>query len=265
MSDPKGTTNQSFEWYEGQAGAYALGTLRGKERADFERYLAGSPQLRAEVASLMAGVKSLALAPEEMAPGADLRNRLLSTIRAEPNFVPRQAAAGRTPLAPSPAPVSLPEVRAARGWVIKPLYGQIAAALAIVIIGSLLAWNFSLRGDHGGAKTETLAQLGPLDPANDTGASGDVRYQPDDDVLLLSMKNLPALSADEVYQLWFITNDGSAPVPSVTFRPNATEGGETTIAIAADPSDFDLVAITREPGPIGSAAPTTAPFLGASV
>jgi anti-sigma-K factor RskA len=256
MADQTGTT-RDYEWYEGLAGAYVLGTLSPEERADFERVLAISPQLRAEVASLSPGANALALAAEERTPSPDLRNRLAAAISAEPNFVPKTAST--TP----PAPISLPDVKAARGWVVNPLYAKIAAALAVVLIGSLLAWNFSLRNDQSGGEPEVIAQLGAFDPNADTGATGEVLYQPSQQILQLKMSDLPGLPDNEVYQLWFITDDGSAPVPSVVFRPD--DSGAATIAVAADPSTFDILAITREPGPVGGGSPTTSPFLAASV
>lgn len=256
MADGTGTT-KSWEWYEGQASAYVLGTLSAEERADFERYLATSPDLQAEVASLMPGARAMMLAAEERTPSASLRDSLFAAISAESNFAPPTAST------PQRQPISLPEVRAARGWVVNPVLAKIAAALVVVLVGSLLAWNFSLRSDQENARPEVIAQLGAFDPANDTGATGEVLYQADQDVLQLKMSDLPALSPDEVYQLWFITDDGSAPVPSVVFRPDET--GNATIAVAADPANFDILAITLEPGPVGGGSPTNAPFLAASV
>jgi anti-sigma-K factor RskA len=254
MADQTGTI-QNYEWYEGLAGAYVLGTLSIEERADFERYLASSPQLQAEVASLTPGARALALAAEERTPSAELRAKLFAAINAEPN------TAGQT--APAPAPISLPEVRAARGWVVNPLYAKIAAALALVLIGSLLAWNFSLRNDNEDAQPQVLAELTAFDPNADTGAGGEVTYLPEQGVIQLKMTDLPALPEDEVYQLWFITDNGSAPVPSVVFRPD--ESNDATIAVQGDPATFDILAITQEPGPVGGGSPTNAPFLAASV
>ena len=187
----------------------------------------------------------------------DLRNKLVAAISAEPNFIPKSGPTA------SPTPVSLPEMKAARGWVVNPLYAKIAAALALVLIGSLLAWNFSLRNEQNSSEPEVIAQLGAFDPNADTGATGEVLYQSDQNVLQLKMNDLPALTENEVYQLWFITDDGSAPVPSVVFRPD--DAGAATVAVSADPATFDILAITREPGPVGGGAPTTSPFLAASV
>ena len=163
-------------------------------------------------------------------------------------------------------PVSLVDVRSARGWVVNPLLGKMAAALAVLIVGSLLAWNFSLRSDNNELKdqTQTLAQFSPFDPAADTGAGGEVQYRSDDNVLTLAFHDLPELAPGEVYQLWFISGT-DAPVPSVVFTPGSAPGGETTVAIVGDPDTLETLAITREPGPVGSAAPTNTPILAATI
>jgi len=242
-------------WYESQSGPYLLGLLTAEERSDFERALAADPALRADLDSMRLAVASLPLAAEERAPSANLRTRLAAAIDAEPNLV-RPAS---TPL-PTPIPIN----RAPAGWVINPLIAKMAAALVVLTIGSLLAWNFALRNDQSADTATVLAQMGPFDPAEDTGASGNVSYQANDGVLLLKLNDLPALAENEVYQVWFIKANGSAPEPSVAFRPSA-DSGQSTVAVVADPATFDIVAITREPGPVGSAAPTTKPILAANV
>ena len=261
MADSTGPV-RDYAWYEEQATAWALGTISPADRADFERFMATSPDLQAEIASLMPGARALPLAAEERSPSADLRNRLATAINAEPNVVHPAESVPAAAAAPKP-PLDLTAARNARVWTIDSRFAKMAAAIALILIGSLIAWNFSLRNDNSDVTPKVVAELGPVDPANDTGASGEVKYQASDEVLLLSMNNLPALSENEVYQVWFITNNGSAPVPSVTFKPNAD--GSASAAVTADPSTFDMVAITREPGPIGSTAPTTQPFLAAQV
>ncbi len=62
---------------------YALGALEPAETAEFEKQLAGSPELQARVREERAVVGALALAPDPIAPSAALKQRLTTRIEAE--------------------------------------------------------------------------------------------------------------------------------------------------------------------------------------
>ena len=159
-------------------------------------------------------------------------------------------------------PLSIDDARVARNPLLGPLWTKIAAALAVVLIGSLIAWNFSLRGNDD-AEGRVVGQFATTADAPSADSGGDIRYLPDRDIIVLEMHDLPALAEGEVYQLWLITGE-DAPAPAVTFVPSPIAGAETIVAFAANPDQFDVLAITLEPGPIGSIEPTTKPILVAS-
>ena len=75
---------------------------------------------------------------------------------------------------------------------------------------------------------------------------------------LLDVKDLPPLPEGYVYEVWLI-GDGN-PVPAGVFA-NAT----AQHAIAADRSQFNTLAITMEPGPMGTEAPTSDVYATASL
>jgi hypothetical protein len=111
----------------------------------------------------------------------------------------------------------------------------------------LLVWNLRLREQLATAPvTETIA-LAPTDAA--PGAHGEVTYLPQDNLLLLDVRDLPPLKPDQVYEVWLIGSEG--PVPAGTFDQPTDQH-----AVVADRSQYETLAITAEPGPLGTAAPT---------
>ncbi|HET7092219.1 MAG TPA: anti-sigma factor, partial [Thermomicrobiales bacterium] len=71
-------------------------------------------------------------------------------------------------------------------------------------------------------------------------------------VVLLDVHGLPPLAQGRVYQVWVIDAAGK-PIPAGTFDRSAA-----TRAVAADPRADRAIAITAEPGPLGSPQPTGA-------
>lgn len=166
------------------------------------------------------------------------------------------------PTATTRQPTSLVDVRAARGWVINPLLGKMAAALVVLLVGSLIAMTFTFNDDNSGDDPLVVGQFALSETADPAlAAGGDVQYLEDRNIMLVTMHDLPELSEGEVYQLWVISGDVVAP--SVVFERDPTTN--TTIAMVADPTNVDALAITREPGPIGSISATTQPFLIAPI
>src|SRR5215217_3288654 len=93
---------------------------------------------------------------------------------------------------------------------------------------------------------ETIA-LAPTDAAPD--ARGEVTYLPQEELLMLDVRDLPPLEPDQVYEVWLIGAEG--PVPAGTFDQPTDQH-----AIVADRDLYDTLAITAEPGPLGTEGPT---------
>ena len=67
-------------------------------------------------------------------------------------------------------------------------------------------------------------------------------------ITLASLLCLFALAPGEVYQVWLI--QGSTPIPSGVFAASSAR-----LALAADPANYQAVAITIEHGPLGNSTP----------
>lgn len=235
-------------------GAFALGALDAREAAAVRAHLATCAECQAEIAGLWAAVDALPELVEPMDPPPELRDRISVAILAE---AAAESPAPSTPLAPTPiapaAPPPAPErriaepIRPARWWSRATPWAAAAAILLLVSAG-LLVWNLRLQDQIATAPAAETIALAPTDAA--PNASGEVTYLPDDNLLVLDVRELPALEPGQVYEVWLIGEDG-VPAPAGVF------GQETARhAIVADRGLFDTLAITAEPGPLGTEAPT---------
>lgn len=248
MSHPEQDTLQDL------AAAYALGVLAPEEARRFEAFLPGSPEAQDEVAEYRDVAALLALAGPEVAPSPDLRERVLSRLRAPSG---RPAAAPRRPSAP---------------------WGALAAGL-VAVVG--LGFGYvqlrevrDLRGELGRA-TQRLAETSERLTARE--ATLNAIYQPGVQMFQLAASGDPdpgiqlfwdrerhramvhgfklePVPEGRAYQLWFI-KDG-APVPSVTFKPEPD--GQVSVEQIPVPADGEVsaAAVTVEPES-GSTQPTS--------
>jgi anti-sigma-K factor RskA len=224
-------------------GVYALGLTDAEEANALRGHLATCAECRAELNDLRQSVDVLPLTAPPMEPPPRLRDRIERTILSEPR--PALETQPRPPLAAvEPPRVTLvrpvPIWTTARPWVA-------AAALLLLIAGGLLVWNLRLQQQIDTLSTPVTIALVPTDAAPD--ASGEVRYDPNAQLFLVDVRDLPPLAEGDVYQVWLI--DAGGPVPAGVFDQATDEH-----AVVADRSLYQALAITTEPGPLGSPAPT---------
>jgi anti-sigma-K factor RskA len=235
-------------------GAFALGAVDVEEAATVRAHLATCAECQAEMAELWLAVDSLPSTIEPMEPPPALRDRIAAAIMAEaasPAPAPPAPAAAPAPqpvptIAPSP-PMPEPIRKPASFWSRATPWAA-AAAILLLLSAGLLVWNLRLREQIAIAPvTETIA-LAPTDAA--PGARGEVTYLPQDDLFILDVRDLPPLEPDQVYEVWLIGEDG-VPAPAGVFDQPTDQH-----AIVADRDRYDTLAITAEPGPLGTEAPT---------
>ena len=236
-------------------GAFALGAVDAEEAATVRAHLATCAECQAEMAELWLAVDSLPSTIEPMEPPPALRDRIAAAIRTE--------VASPTPAAPAPSAAAAPEsvttivpappvpelVRKPATFWSQATPWAAAAAILLLLSAGLLVWNLRLREQIQQATApvaETIA-LAPTDAA--PGAGGEVTYLPQDDLFILDVRDLPPLKPDQVYEVWLIGAEG--PVPAGVFDQPTDQH-----AIVADRDRYDTLAITAEPGPLGTEAPT---------
>jgi hypothetical protein len=201
---------------------------------------------------LWPAVDSLPVMIEPIEPPPALRGRIAAAVMAEaaspaPPAIPASRPPEQVPtIAPAP-PVPEPIRKPASFWSRATPWA--AAAILLLLSAELLVWNLRLREQIQQTTApiaETIA-LAPTDAAPD--ASGEVTYLPQDELLMFDVNDLPPLEPDQVYEVWLIGAEG--PVPAGTFDQPTDQH-----AVVADRDLYDTLAITAEPGPLGTEAPT---------
>jgi anti-sigma-K factor RskA len=234
-------------------GAFALGAVDAEEAATVRAHLATCAECQVEMAELWLAVDSLPGMIEPMEPPPVLRDRIAAAIMAEaasPAPAPPVIPASRAPeLAPSivPAPPVPKPIRKPASFWSRATPWAAAAAILLLLSAGLLVWNLRLREQIATTPAVETIALVPTDVAPEAG--GEVTYLPQDELFMLDVRDLPPLDPDQVYEVWLIGAEG--PVPAGVFDQPTDQH-----AIVADRGLYDTLAITAEPGPLGTAAPT---------
>ena len=243
----------------GLLGAYALGAVDARDAAEVRALLDQDADAAAELAELLAAVSVLPALADPVIPPAGLRDRIAAAALTD-------APARPTPIAPLAPPPPAPVVARAvepsslvrpepAFWQRAAVWATAAAALLLISLG-LLYWNLQLRSEIGA--TPPVETLALATTAMAPQASGEVHYMPQQGVLMLDVKDLPPLPEGYVYEVWLI-GEGN-PVPAGVFADATAQH-----AVVADRSQFTTLAITMEPGPMGTAAPTGEIYATASL
>jgi hypothetical protein len=271
---------KDHQYYQDLVGGAAIGILTPEEHAELDAYMRtpNGALLGQELAEFMSVVEAIPISLDTApAPSSQLRNRLQAMIEQEvseqrvvvspvdpvitwgpaPEETSTQEApvALRTPV-PTPTvplPAPLPIGRRSQRSV---LYAMAALVLVAILAGALIG-RFIIANDDSGTDSngEQIALSFPTSLKDD---SAELTYFPDRDLVVFSARNLPALPDGKVYQAWLIGTGSAAPVPM-----GAIIDGE--YAAVADTTQFQTFAVTVEPGPIGSAQPTSDPVVVASL
>jgi anti-sigma-K factor RskA len=221
------------------AAAYALGALEPAAARAFEEHLAGCARHDEELAAHRRVTAGLARAADPIAPPSGLRDRLLAAAEAE-----------RPPAQRPSRPIEFPVERARERGPRFSISWAVAAAFGVIALG-LAVWNVSLLSD------DDAGPVGPTEYAfAGTGGAGEVTRVPGSNLVVVELRDLQNLAADQDYQVWAIA--GGEPQSLGVLRVQdgvAILAGEATGSIEA-------VAVTIEPAG-GSPLPTSDPILTA--
>jgi len=221
--------------HEELAALYALQALQGDELAAYERHLAACAQCQDFVPRDRLTLVPLNRVPPEIEPSPGFKHRLLQRAAAELSTA-RPTPAAQTAAAPAPIPLRR-----------RPVWTSVLAAAVAVLLGvATVLGVLSYRGQV--VATVALEGPGPGSGAVLLHRSGDSE---------LRLAGLADPPAGHVYEAWVIPAGGQA-IPAGT-----TATGQGTLPLPA-PVRGSTVAVTVEPSPGGS-APTTTPFLAATV
>lgn len=240
-----------------QASLYAAGAMPESERAEYLRHIEDDrcAVCRAEVNELQAAIGNLAFSVNEASPSPGVRGRLLEQAR---NSV----------FASRPAPSFL-----RRNWF--------AFAAASVAVASLVTLMVATRAnDELRRMTDTLvSRINALelqisqqrtylasftDPESrvidltGTGSSAGARarifWNTDERTWRVFVQDLPRVTDDKIYQLWFVPKSGN-PVSASAFNTEANGSRELEIRLGENLTDLRQAAVTTELAP-GQPQPT---------
>jgi anti-sigma-K factor RskA len=235
-------------------GAFALGAVDAEQAATVRSHLATCAACQAEMASLWAMVDVLRDTIEPLEPPPALRDRIATAIMAEVASSPPVHVAAPAPATLPSMPTMVPVERVsepirkpASFWSRATPWAAAAAILLLLSVG-LLIWNLRLREQIATTPAVETIALAPTDAAPE--ARGEVTYFPQNDLFILDVRDLPPLHPDQVYEVWLIGADG-VPAPAGVFDHPTDQH-----AVVAERPQYETLAITAEPGPLGTEAPT---------
>ncbi|MFH0518488.1 anti-sigma factor [Streptomyces sp. M41] len=229
-------------------GAYALHALPPAEEAVFENHLASCAPCRREAYELTTTATALGAA-EARTPSANVRRRVLAQIGTVRQERPAAVARGRRR-----------RLDRALGWAL-------AASVAVAAgLGGVAWWQHSEadtaneRIAEARSRYENIAEVISASDATiskeqlSNGATASVITSRAQDRAAFVVSDLPALTGDQVYELWYADAD--------TFRPAGLlpgRGGELVRVLEGPLAEATAVCVTVEPAG-GSRQPTSDPL-----
>ena len=234
--------------------AHALSALEAADERALNEHLAECAECRRDLAEWEATAASLALSAKPMEPSPQVREKLLTQVRAEKS--------GSDSSASNVVPFSRPPRTL---WNTLGSFGSIAAVVlfAGLIVSVVVLWqqNRALRHENDffqtlnapGARVAQLSGSGDVAPL----ASAKLAYDKVGRTLMV-VENLPRPPAGKEYQLWYFVDN--KPLPGKTFATD--RDGKATLKDQMPPADIAQVrfAITLEPAG-GVSSPTGAIYL----
>jgi anti-sigma-K factor RskA len=262
------TTEHAFD---DVVAAYALGALDVEDRLAFETHLATCPRCQAALADYRRVVGAIGAGVEGAPVPEGLKARTLARATGRP-------ASGASSLATASRPgwtwlqaaaVLLIGVLGAYVWSLRATVNVLSRDLAVATerAETLRQELAALRQEH-----TQLASMVDVVSAPDVvrvdlrGTSAGVNataraYVSLNQGLVFTAAGLPALPAGRVYQLWVIPPGAPAPVSAGLVPIDSTGGARMTIGLPQGVTSVGTVAVTSEPGPVGSPGPTSTPLL----
>ena len=227
------------EDYKAMMPAYALSALDAQEERVFSQHLSECAECRDELAEWENTAAALALSASTAEPSPQVRERIMSAVRAE-------------------KVVQFPARRNA--WTSLGSLGAIAAAILFLalIAGIVVLWqqNRAMQRELEFARLvaapgSKMTELAGTDQA--AGATAKIAYDKNGHAMLMA-SGLPPAPQGKEYQLWFIVGS-KPPMPGKSFAPDSSGQGTLTDQVPQEAMESAVFAITLEPAG-GLPAPT---------
>ena len=229
-----------------EAAAWVLGALDNTEAAEFVRRMEASPEVRKEVAELQEAADALPFSVVPVGPQPELRDRIMAVVESEAELLHATGARADRPYRPR-----TPWWRS----LLRPL--PVAATACVLLLAGLAAGL--LIGDGGSESARTVA-------AQVTGegtANATAQVEIDADHAELVVDGMRSPGAGHVYQVWYVRDGRSDPVPAGALF-DVDSSGQGAAALPGGVDDVASVLVSVEPAG-GSQKPTTQPVIAANL
>jgi anti-sigma-K factor RskA len=278
----------THEDYKEMLAAYALGALEAEETRALEEHLRTCADCAAEVAQWSDATASLALSAQGVEPPAELRARILESVRSIPQNSGEKIRGGGEVESDRAQQVASNVIQMpldARRRPFVPLwFGAIAASIAIIALSTSLfvVWKRLNRMQEQMERERTTAEnlarelsaeremrelltapgvrmteLAGMGAA--PTASAKLAVDPQTGHAMLFAYNLPPAPAGKAYQLWYIS-DLKNPVPGGVFDTDARGRAVLRDQVPEAGRSASVFAVTLEPAG-GVRAPTGDKYL----
>ncbi|QBP39970.1 anti-sigma factor [Paenisporosarcina antarctica] len=222
---------------------YFNGQLSEVEKHAFEKHLSTCEDCQIELAEWQALTDDLPYVSATINPPEGMKARILNTVFEE------ELEKEKTPVTPivSSEKVTPKPIKKNRSFSWLP---AVAAALMLSVGANIfLASIVKNQQDDIVAQNETVDQLlafvnlSPVD-GDATGTASIVKHG-DETRVVVQASSLPALSNDEVYQVWLIDENG--PIRAGTFKSDSQDGAVVFTLPEGLNKDWSQVAVSHEP------------------
>lgn len=216
--------DRAHGFYRDLLGAYALGAVPAEERRKVAAHLETCAACRAEVARLRAAVAALPLALADLDPPPTLRSGIEAAVRRDLAAAGQSEVRERSPTVPRP--------RAGQAATPAPPLGSrslrrsvspwaAVAALLLVFSLAMLGWNLWLYQTLGQEEASAAVVLRPARPTL-LGGGGRLAHPEDREPMVVTVRGLPPLAPDLIYELWPVRHDAVPASPTVGGQTDAT-------------------------------------------
>jgi anti-sigma-K factor RskA len=229
-----------------EAAAWVLGALDNAEAAEFVRRMEASPEVRKEVAELQEAADALPFSVAPVGPPPELRDRIMAVVESEAELLHATGARADRPYRPR-----TPWWRS----LLRPL--PVAATACVLLLAGLAAGLLIDGGGSESART-VAAQVTGEGTANATA-----QVEIDADHAELVVDGMRSPGAGHVYQVWYVRDGQSDPVPAGALF-DVDSSGQGAAALPGGVDDVASVLVSVEPAG-GSQKPTTQPVIAANL
>jgi anti-sigma-K factor RskA len=229
-----------------EAAAWVLGALDNAEAAEFVRRMEASPEVRKEVAELQEAADALPFSVVPVGPPPELRDRIMAVVESEAELLHATGARADRPYRPR-----TPWWRS----LLRPL--PVAATACVLLLAGLAA-GLLIGGDGSESVRTVAAQVTGGGTANATA-----QVEIDADHAELVVDGMRSPGAGHVYQVWYVRDGQSDPVPAGALF-DVDSAGQGAAALPGGVDDVASVLVSVEPAG-GSQKPTTQPVIAANL